>query len=193
MRQIKILSKKAIHEGWSTLHQYILEITNRNGDKIEVFREIYNSGDGAAVLLYDNTRKVCTFIRQFRLAALLQGHPHGYILECCAGMLDDLDPEKAIFKEIEEETGIQAKNVKCIGSAYATPGAHMEKLTLFTAAYNETDKTGPGGGSLDENEEVEVIEIEYTELRKMLENGEIEDAKTLILVQYGFLTGLLEV
>ncbi|HMQ06652.1 MAG TPA: NUDIX domain-containing protein [Saprospiraceae bacterium] len=189
---MKILSKKAIHEGWSTLHQYILEITNRNGNKIEVFREIYNSGDGAAVLLYDNARKVCTFIRQFRLAAFLQGHLHGYILECCAGMLDNQDPETAILKEIEEETGIRIKNVTCIGSVYATPGAHMEKLTLFTAAYSASDRIGPGGGSLDENEEVEVVEIDYTELREMLKKGVIEDAKTLILVQYGFLNGLLE-
>ncbi len=189
---MKIINKKIIHKGWSTLYSYTLQLLNKKGESKEVKREIYNSGDGATVLLYDPERKVVTLIKQFRLATLLQGHKNGYILECCAGMLDNLEPEAAIKKEILEETGIKVDKVEPLFSAYSTPGAHMEKTTFFTAPYKFSDKVHEGGGRDDENEDLEVIEYSFSQIKNMLYNGELEDAKTIILIQYGIMNGLLD-
>jgi hypothetical protein len=45
-------------------------------------------------------------------------------------------------------------------------------------------KVNDGGGAEDEQENIEVLEIPYEKALKMMEAGEIKDAKTIILLQY---------
>lgn len=189
--KFNILQTKTLHKGWSTLSSFEMEYHFDNGTKTIVHREIYNSGDGAAALLYNVAEKKVLLVKQFRLAAILNGHTDGFILESCAGMLDVNHPEEAIKKEIEEETGYHVTAVIKIGEVFATPGAHMEKIHLYTAGYDESMKVHEGGGNIEENEEIQVLEYSFDEVKTMVYKGEIMDAKTLILLQYGILKGLI--
>ena len=107
---------------------------------------------------------------------LLSGHPTGFIIECCAGMLDELDPEAAIIKEIKEETGYHVNEVTKIYEAFATPGAHMEKIHFYTARYDASMKVHEGGGKLSEQEDIEILEYGYDEIPELLKSGTIIDA-----------------
>ncbi len=182
--RVKILSDSTLYKGWSTLKKYIIDYTRQDGNKEKQVREIYNSGDGAAVLLYNPTDKKILLIRQFRLPALLHGHKDGFIIECCAGMLDELHPQEAIIKEIREETGYIVKDVVKIYEAFATPGAHMEKIHFYTAKYEASLKVHEGGGELSEQEDIEILEFGYDEIQQLLQSGSIIDAKTIILLQW---------
>ncbi|MBC7884621.1 MAG: NUDIX domain-containing protein [Saprospiraceae bacterium] len=184
--RIKIIQETTLYKGWSTLKKYIISYTRRDGRKEKHTREIYNSGDGAAVLLYNPSEKKILLIRQFRLPVLLSGHPTGFIIECCAGMLDELDPEQAIIKEIKEETGYQVQEVTKIYEAFATPGAHMEKIHFYTAKYDATMKLNSGGGELSEQEDIELLEYDYGDIQGLLNSGEIIDAKTIVLLQWAW-------
>jgi nudix-type nucleoside diphosphatase (YffH/AdpP family) len=161
-----------------------LDYTRQDGRTEEQEREIYNSGDGAAVLLYNPEERKILLIRQFRLPVLLQGHKDGFIIECCAGMLDELHPEEAIIKEIMEETGYKVNNVTKIYEAFATPGAHMEKIHFYTATYDVSMKVHDGGGDLSEQEDIEILEYVYDKIPELLKSGSIIDAKTIILLQW---------
>jgi nudix-type nucleoside diphosphatase (YffH/AdpP family) len=185
---VKILNEAVVYSGWSTLRKYIISYTRKSdGNTEEQVREIYNSGDGAAVLLYNQQSRTVLLIKQFRLPVLLHGHVDGFILECCAGMLDLLEPEQAILKEIEEETGYQLKRVQKIFEAFATPGAHMEKIHFFTAEYDASLRLHQGGGDASEQEDIELLEYSYDELSQLLTDGSIIDAKTIILLQWAIM------
>ncbi|MBK9255672.1 MAG: NUDIX domain-containing protein [Saprospiraceae bacterium] len=184
---INILSEKTLYKGWSTLKEYTLEYTKKDAEKEIQIREIYDSGDGAAILLFNPDEKKIIMVRQFRLPAYLNGHPDGMMVEACAGMLDMKDPEGAIIKEVEEETGIRLTEVRKVFEAFATPGAHKEKIHFFIAVYNDAMKIHGGGGLDEESEEIEVLEISFSEAKQWLKEGSIVDVKTIALLQFGIL------
>ena len=182
--RVKILEEIILYKGWSTLKRFVIDYTRQDGRKEKHIREIYNSGDGAAVLMYNPKEKKILLIRQFRLPVLLHGHKDGFIIECCAGMLDELHPEEAIIKEIKEETGYKVKDVTKIYEAFATPGAHKEKIHFYTAVYHPDMLIHQGGGDFSEQEDIEVREYSYDEISNLLSGGRIVDAKTIILLQW---------
>lgn len=184
--RVKILGEEILYKGWSTLKKYTISYIRRDGREEMHTREIYNSGDGAAALLYNPEEQKILLIRQFRLAAFVNGHPDGFMYECCAGMLDDLDPEAAIIKEIEEETGYRVPRVTKIFEAYATPGAHMEKIHIYTATYDKSMMVHDGGGDVSEQEDIELAEFDYDLIPELLNSGKIIDAKTNILLQWAW-------
>jgi nudix-type nucleoside diphosphatase (YffH/AdpP family) len=181
---IKFITETTLYKGWSTLKEYIIDYTRRDGRTEQQTREIYDSGDGAAVLLHNPSARTILLIRQFRLPVLLNGHEDGFIIECCAGMLDELNPEQAIIKEIEEETGYQVTEVTKIYEAFATPGAHKEKIHFYTAQYDDNMKIHNGGGDISEQEDIEILEYGYDQISDLLTSGEIIDAKTIVLLQW---------
>jgi GDP-mannose pyrophosphatase NudK len=67
---------------------------------------------------------------------------------------------------------------------YVSPGAIMETIVFFTCAYSPADTVSDGGGLKEEGEDIEVVENTLEEAAAMIANGEIVDAKTVILTQY---------
>lgn len=65
-----------------------------------------------------------------------------------------------------------------------SPGSVTEVLHFFIAAYEKDMKACEGGGVEHDHEEIEVLEIPLQNALKMMETGEIRDAKTIILLQY---------
>jgi hypothetical protein len=72
-----------------------------------------------------------------------------------------------------------------------SPGSVTEILHFFTAAYTKEMKVNEGGGLEHDNEDIEVLEIPVTKAMAMIETGEIKDGKTIMLLLYARLNGLL--
>lgn len=147
-------------------------------------REVYDRGDGAAILLYNLETKTVIMTRQFRLPTYLNGNEGGMMIEVCAGLLDKDHPEECIIRETEEETGYRLKTVQKVMQPYMSPGAVTEILYLFIGEYNESMKVTAGGGLEEEQEHIEVIEYLFADAYNMIESGKIMDAKTILLLQY---------
>jgi len=109
------------------------------------------------------------------------------MIEVAAGMLDEETPEKRIRAEAEEEIGYRLHDVRKVFEAFMSPGAVTERLHFFVAEYEPGDRIGDGGGLHDEGEDIEVFEAGFDEAMAMVARGEIVDAKTIMLLQYGAL------
>jgi hypothetical protein len=72
-----------------------------------------------------------------------------------------------------------------------SPASVAEMITLFIAPYTREMKTSEGGGLKDENEEIEILEMPLDKAFGMMDSGEIRDAKTIILLQYLKLSGIM--
>jgi nudix-type nucleoside diphosphatase (YffH/AdpP family) len=121
----------------------------------------------------------------------LNGNDSGMLIESCAGLLDKEDAEACIKRETEEETGYRISSVAKIFEAYMSPGSVTEVVHFFIAEYTNSMKVGPGGGAKQEQEEIEVMELKMENAVQMVESGLIRDAKTIMLLQYVKLYGIL--
>ena len=129
--------------------------------------------------------------RQFRMPTYVNGNPDGMMIEVCAGLLEENNAEETIKKEVEEETGYIVNNVKKVCESYMSPGSVTEILYFFIAAYADDMKISEGGGAEDETENIEVLELSFPQALEMVKTGEIKDAKTIMLLQYAQIHGLL--
>jgi len=185
------LETKVLSDQFYVLRRYQFERTDRSGRRIKQVREVYDRGNGAAILLYNRTSGKVILTRQFRMPTYVNGNPTGMLIECCAGLLDADDAEEAIRRETQEETGYKVGAVKKIMEAYMSPGSVTEILSLFAAEYSNDMKIGDGGGLEDESEDIEVLEIPYQRALEMVRTGEIKDAKTILLLQYAELNRIM--
>lgn len=94
-------------------------------------------------------------------------------------------------REAEEETGYKVADVRKIFEAYMSPGAVTEILYFFVAEYSKVMKVHDGGGIEHEQEDIEVMEVILDKALQMVKEGEIKDAKTIMLLQYAKLENLV--
>jgi nudix-type nucleoside diphosphatase (YffH/AdpP family) len=184
MKQIKIIKEELLSDNWYTLKKYTYEILKQDGIRQIQTREVYDRGNGAVILLYNQEFKTVILTRQFRLPSFVNGNKKGVLIEACAGLLDQDNPEEAIKRETEEETGYRIKDVRKIFDSYMSPGSVSEILYFFIAEYTPSMKVHEGGGIEHEQEDIEVLEISFDKAYGMIASGEIRDAKTIMLLQY---------
>lgn len=65
-----------------------------------------------------------------------------------------------------------------------SPGSVTEKLYFFIAEYSADDRRGEGGGLAAEGEDIEVLEWPLARALQAIREGEIVDAKTIMLLQH---------
>jgi len=184
MVQVKIVKEELLSDNWYALKKYTYEILKRNGKRELQTREVYDRGNGAVILLYNQENRTVILTRQFRLPSFVNGNKEGVLIEACAGLLDQDKPDEAIKRETEEETGYRIGEVKKIFEAYMSPGSVSEILYFFIAEYSQSMKVHEGGGVEHEQEDIEVLELKFDDTLAMIETGEIRDAKTIMLLQY---------
>lgn len=181
--KIEILSTEILSKNWATLSKITLQYSEDSTIEKHV-REVYDRGDGATILLYNEKNKSIVLTRQFRLPTYLSGNPTGMLIETCAGTLEDENPLEAIIRETQEETGYEIYDARKIFEAYMSPGSVTEIIHFYIAKYDQSMKTSEGGGLSTENEDIQVIELSFAKALDMITNGEIKDAKTMMLLQY---------
>ena len=187
---IKVLKTEILSDNWYILKKITYEYIKSDGTRQTHSREAYDRGNGATILLYNNLQRTVILTRQFRLPTYINGNESGMMIEACAGLLDKDNPEDCIRRETEEETGYKITDVKKIFEAYMSPGSVTEILHFFIAEYSKEMKVHDGGG-IDHEENIEVLEIIIDKAMQMIGNGEINDAKTIMLLQYIKLQQLL--
>ncbi len=163
----------------------------QDGETHRQTREVFDRGNGTCILLYNQETKNIILTRQFRLPTYLNANKTGMLIEVCAGSVEDEDPRECIIRETEEETGYRIKNPQKIFEAYMSPGAVTEIITFFVSPYSADMKVHQGGGLAEEHENIDVLELNFKDALKMIETGEIRDAKTIMLLQYAELKSLL--
>lgn len=185
---VEVLKTEVLSDNWYVLRKVTFRLRRRDGSWETQSREAYDRGNGATILLYDRTRRTVVLTRQFRLPTYVNGNASGMLIEACAGLLDDEDPETAIAREAFEETGYQIRNPRKVMQAYMSPGSVTEILHFFIAEYSRAQRRSDGGGV--EEEDIEVLELPFDEALRGIASGEIRDAKTIMLLQYAALNVL---
>lgn len=151
----------------------------------EQVNEVYFRPDAVTVLLVDPVAQKFLLARQFRLPAFLNGSEKGYLVETCAGLIDEGEtPEQAARREVKEETGYPVSDLEKIGGIYTSAGGITEFVHLFIANYDSQGPHKKGGGTPGEGEDIELLEISFGGIKEQLKVGAIRDAKTLLLCQH---------
>ncbi|MEM1547429.1 MAG: NUDIX hydrolase [Thermoproteota archaeon] len=138
---------------------------------VETVREVVTHPGAVAIIPFKDDGKI-VLVRQYRLPA---GEA---LIEVPAGTLnEDENEEECARRELLEETGYEADALEKIRSFYLTPGYSTEKITLFIARRLNKKSQKP---ELDE--EIDVLELTLEEALKMVREGIIKDAKTIISI-----------
>lgn len=183
-RRVVIHGRERIHEGFVRLDRYdVEESAGEAGARYR--REVHDHGSGAAVLPVDADRRTVLLVGQVRLPVHVE-EGDGYLLEAAAGLVDadDADAAAAARREALEELGVPVTDLRHVATVYTCPGVITERIDCFLAAYDGADRAhGAGGGGVDHDELIDVIEWPIDRLDEALRTGAIRDAKTLILAQ----------
>jgi nudix-type nucleoside diphosphatase (YffH/AdpP family) len=191
LHKINIIKNEVLSDNWYILRKITYEDTAPDGTVEIHSREAYDRGNGATILLYNKNNGNVILTSQLRIPTYLNGNETGYLVECCAGLLDKDNPEECIKRETEEETGYKVTDVKKVFEAYMSPGSVTEILYCFVAEYSKEMKVNEGGGLEEENENIEVLELPFRQALHMITAGEIRDAKTIMLLQYAQINNLV--
>jgi GDP-mannose pyrophosphatase NudK len=188
---VKILKSEILSDNWYILKKITYSYSKKDGSEQTQTREAYDRGNGATILLYNKAQRTVILTRQFRLPTFINGNESGMLIETCAGLLDQDNPEDCIRRETEEETGYKISDVQKVFEVYMSPGSVTEILYFFIGEYTKEMKLTEGGGTEHEEENIEVMELSIDNALKMVDSGEIKDAKTIMLIQYIRLKGIL--
>ncbi|WP_106460331.1 NUDIX hydrolase [Anaerococcus sp. Marseille-P3915] len=146
-----------------------VELENKRYSK----REIVDHQKGVGIIAFDGNDKIW-MVKQYRKAI------DKITLEIPAGLVDPGEmPIETAKRELQEEVGYLPETISYLFDMHASPGFTNDKLSFFLA--KDLVKSSL---EQDEDENVEACAIEIKELYKMVENGEIKDAKTIIAILY---------
>lgn len=190
--RVRNVRQTILSDNWYILRKVSYEFQKKNGTWQEQHREAYDRGNGAVILLYNANQKTVILTRQFRMPTYINGNRTGMMIEACAGLLDKDNPEDCIRRETEEETGYKVKDVQKVFESYMSPGSVTEVLYFFVAEYSAEQKITEGGGLEHEEEDIEVLELPFEKALDMIRTGEIQDAKTIMLLQYAKIHELIK-
>lgn len=178
---IKVIKNQLLSDNYFILRNLTYELHRRNGETIRHKREVYDRGNGATILLYNREKQTVVLTRQFRVATWMNGNADGMLIETCAGLLDADEPEQCARKEAMEETGYEVGELEKVFELYMSPGGVTEIVHFYLAPYSESQRKDSGGGI--EDEDIEVLELPFSQALDMVRSGEICDGKTVILLQ----------
>lgn len=134
-------------------------------------REVVEHPGGVAVLAMEPDGTVYT-VKQFR-------YPFARVVEeLPAGKLDGPEEhEKAARRELSEEVGVEAGELRYLGCLLASPGFCTEVLHMYFARDLRHTHQHP-----DEDEFLEVERVPFDDLYERVMAGEITDAKSVAIV-----------
>lgn len=182
MNTVQIVSTEILSDNWYTLRKVTFDYPKKDGSWQRQSRECYDRGNGAVILLYNREKNTVILTEQFRMPTYVNGNASGMLIEACAGLLDADSPEDCIRRETEEETGYRITQPERVFELYMSPGSVTEILYFFVAEYEDTYRVNEGGGVVEE-EDIRVLELPFPQALQMIENGEIKDGKTVLLLQ----------
>lgn len=176
----KIIHEKISYDGFLKIKEAQLEFPNK---LIKINSKLTKS-DAVAILIWNSDNQSFVFTKQYRYP--VADKEDDGVFEIVAGTMEEKEePEATAKREILEEVGYNCSDLELISSFYSSPGYSSEKIHLFLSIVKNSDKIkGEGGGLNDHGEFIETIELEVSEAYDMVKNGIINDAKSIIGLQY---------
>ncbi len=169
----ELLSSEVVFEGplFKVRHDKLIEPGGKHSE-----RDVIRHNGSVVILAIDSSKgKKNPWIvieRQYRHAA------NQFLWELPAGKLDaGEEPLAGAQRELEEETGYQAKKWKPLVEYYASPGFLGESMKVFLAQGLIAGHAHP-----EEDEDIEIRLVKLSDVLKMIEKGAILDGKTLTSV-----------
>ena len=125
---------------------------------------------GSAVIIPVFDDGTVALVKQYRHPAVK------YLVEAPAGTLNvGEDPKEGAARELEEELGVVATRLEKLSEFFVSPGFLDEKMWVFLATgFTKTQQ------NLDEDEFIDIVRIPFSQALEMIQDGEIEDAKTIV-------------
>ena len=133
---------------------------------------------GAVVVLPIDMDENVLLVRQYRYPV------KEMVLEAPAGGIELGElPEHAAVRELGEEVGVYPKTIEQVGHFWSSPGFCTEVLYAFVARDLVPSQLVP-----DEDEVIEIENHPVSNLRAMIRSGDIQDAKTISVIQMAEIT-----
>lgn len=190
-KRVEIISRSvAFKRYFFRIEEVVLRHERYNGQMSEVLTRLkFERGDSVAILMHNPDDDTIFLTEQFRYPTYdpQKGRDTGWIIELPAGSVDQGEhdnPESTVRREVEEEIGYTLQEVKHISTFYLSPGGTSERILLYYARVDMTQKTGAGGGKWEEGEDIRVMCVPLSEAISMMQNGTLNDAKTIIGIQW---------
>jgi ADP-ribose pyrophosphatase len=166
MNKTQILSQKIAFDGKlvKVRVDHVIEPSGR-----ETTREIVEHPGAVCIVARPSPNEII-LIRQYRHATedVLWEIPAG-------GLHNSEDPREAAIRELEEETGYRASVVVERARFWTAPGFTTEFMYLYEASGLTKTQINP-----DDDESIEVEIVDRDEAFRMLDDGRIQDAKTIL-------------
>lgn len=178
--RVEIHSRRRVFDGFFKIEEADLAYERFDGTMTPPLKRlVFERGDSVAAIVYHQEEKRLLFLRQFRYPTYEKGP--GWLTEVVAGMQEHGEPaEEALRREIVEELGFEVSHLEPITTFYVSPGGSSERIILFYAEVNTAGKVGPGGGLIEEHEDLVTVSYSPAELAEAVATGQIQDAETLI-------------
>ncbi len=162
----KTISSDRVYSGKTiSLRVDTVELPNKGYQK----REIVEHKGAVAIVAITPENKV-VLVRQYRKAIEKE------LWEIPAGKIEiGENPKDTAIRELKEETGYSAGNIKLLHKFYTSAGFSNQKIYIFLA-----QNLTPGEQNFDEDEFIKTEEFSLDEVYNMIYKNAIEDAKTSI-------------
>ncbi|KXI30261.1 ADP-ribose diphosphatase [Paraglaciecola hydrolytica] len=183
-QDVEIIKKDSLYNGFFKMVKYAFRYRLFQGGWSEVIeREIFERGHAVAVLLYDPALAEFVLIEQIRIGALATSNSP-WLVEIVAGIIDPGEaPAEVCKREALEEAGVEISHLRKALSYLASPGGTTERLHIYVAKVDARKAQGVHG--LDyESEDILVHRVAEQQAMVWLENGVVENAATLIALQW---------
>lgn len=166
----EIIEKRMIYKGdFLNIERVKVKLPDNN----EAFRDIVRHPGAVALLAFIDDETIL-LVKQFRIAVGKS------LYEIPAGKLEKSEqPIDAALRELEEETGYKAGKIESLGCIYTGAGFTDQKIYLYKAT--ELNKGVKGG---DDDEFIEVCPFKIKDIKNMIKEGIIVDAKTISALMY---------
>jgi nudix-type nucleoside diphosphatase (YffH/AdpP family) len=182
--RVRIIERRSLWQGFIKLSRLVVDVPTFTGGRMRQVREIHDHGSAAVVLPIDPVARKALLVRQWRIPPLLMGEREP-LLEAVAGIIDPGEtPEDCARREAIEETGHALREVEKICACFSSPGTMTEFYHLYIGIYDADSRIEDGGGLAHEEEDLEVVELTFDELRARFDAGRINDAKTYIAIAH---------
>ncbi len=183
-KDVEILSTERVYDGF--FHVDVATLRHRlfnGGWSATLRREIMDRGHAVVVLPYDPDTDKIVMLEQFRVGAMATGATP-WLRELVAGMIETGEEIEAVaHRELEEESGLQAKSLHYALNYLSSPGGMTERIYIYLARV-DSSKASDFGGVSSENEDIKVEALPRKIVMEMLEQGKIDNAATVIGLQW---------
>jgi len=182
--QYKLVKKEPLYCGFFKLNKYHLSNQLFKGGWSKIYtREVFERGNAAAVLLFDQKRDRLIFVEQFRPGAI-DSADSPWLIELVAGMIEENEtPESVVKRESIEESGSQITKLKKIYEYLVSPGGTSEKVWLYLGSV-DSQRVADYAGLETENEDIKVHCISTQTAFEWLDKGKFNNAMTIIALQW---------